>query len=160
MKFNIKYTDANSKARTGLIKIDRGEINTPIFMPVGTLGTIRGVHQNEIKNEIKAEIILANTYHLYLRPNLDIIQNGGGLHNFINFKQPILTDSGGYQVYSLSENRKITEEGVKFQSHIDGSTHFFSPEKVIDIQRQIGADIIMAFDECPPYPCDYNYVKN
>tara|TARA_B100000965_G_scaffold351966_1_gene326907 strand:- start:431 stop:1561 length:1131 start_codon:yes stop_codon:yes gene_type:complete len=160
MKFNIKYTDAKSKARTGVIKIDRGEINTPIFMPVGTLGTIRGVHQNEIKNEIKAEIILANTYHLYLRPNLDIIQNGGGLHNFINFKQPILTDSGGYQVYSLSENRKITEEGVKFQSHIDGSTHFFSPEKVIDIQRQIGADIIMAFDECPPYPCDYNYVKN
>ena len=159
MKFNITSKDSQSKARTGLIKLEKGEINTPIFMPVGTLGTVRGVHQSELLDEIKSEIILANTYHLYLRPNLDVITNAKGIHKFINYPKPILTDSGGYQVYSLSEKRKINEEGVKFQSHIDGSTHFFTPEKAIDIQRSIGADIIMAFDECTPYPCDYNYVK-
>jgi queuine tRNA-ribosyltransferase len=159
MKFKILAKDAKSKARAGTIELERGIINTPIFMPVGTLGTVRGVHQSEIINDIKAEIILGNTYHLYLRPTLDVIQEAGGIHNFINYHQPILTDSGGYQVYSLSDNRKIKEEGVKFQSHIDGSTHFFTPENVIDIQRTIGADIIMAFDECTPYPCEYNYVK-
>ena len=159
MKFKILAKDAKSKARTGTIELERGIINTPIFMPVGTLGTVRGVHQSEIINDIKAEIILGNTYHLYLRPTLDVIQEAGGIHNFINYHQPILTDSGGYQVYSLSDNRKIKEEGVRFQSHIDGSTHFFTPENVMDIQRTIGADIIMAFDECTPYPCEYNYVK-
>ncbi|MAZ58744.1 MAG: tRNA guanosine(34) transglycosylase Tgt [Flavobacteriales bacterium] len=159
MKFKILAKDSKSKARIGKIELERGTINTPIFMPVGTLGTVRGVHQSEIINDIKAEIILGNTYHLYLRPTLDVIQEAGGIHNFINYHQPILTDSGGYQVYSLSDNRKIKEEGVKFQSHIDGSTHFFTPENVIDIQRTIGADIIMAFDECTPYPCEYNYVK-
>ncbi len=159
MKFKILAKDAKSKARTGTIELERGIINTPIFMPVGTLGTVRGVHQSEIINDIKAEIILGNTYHLYLRPTLDVIQEAGGIHNFINYHQPILTDSGGYQVYSLSDNRKINEEGVKFQSHIDGSTHFFTPENVMDIQRTIGADIIMAFDECTPYPCEYDYAK-
>ena len=159
MKFKILAKDAKSKARTATIELERGIINTPIFMPVGTLGTVRGVHQSEIINDIKAEIILGNTYHLYLRPTLDVIQEAGGIHNFINYHQPILTDSGGYQVYSLSDNRKIKEEGVRFQSHIDGSTHFFTPENVMDIQRTIGADIIMAFDECTPYPCEYNYVK-
>ena len=148
-----------SKARTGKITIDRGEINTPIFMPVGTIGSVRGVHQHELTDDIKSEIILGNTYHLFLRPGVEIINKAGGIHKFINFDKPILTDSGGYQVYSLSENRKISEEGVSFQSHIDGTTHFFTPENVIDIQRRIGADIIMAFDECPPYPCDYKYVK-
>ena len=160
MKFNIIAKDEHSKARIGEIKLERGTINTPIFMPVGTLGTVRGVHQSELINDIKSEIILGNTYHLYLRPQLEVIKHAKGIHNFINYHKPILTDSGGYQVYSLAEKRKITEEGVKFQSHIDGSTHFFTPENVIDIQRDIGADIIMAFDECPPYPCDYNYVKN
>ena len=159
MKFKILSKDTLSKARTGQIKLDRGIINTPIFMPVGTLGSVRGVHQSELIDDIKSEIILGNTYHLYLRPTLDVIKAGQGIHNFINYHKPILTDSGGYQVYSLSDKRKITEEGVKFQSHIDGSTHFFTPEKIIDIQRNIGADIIMAFDECPPYPCEYNYVK-
>ena len=159
MKFQILSQDKQSKARLGKIKLDRGSINTPIFMPVGTSGSVRGVHQSELIEDINAEIILGNTYHLYLRPTLDVIKKASGIHNFINYKKPILTDSGGYQVYSLSENRKISEEGVKFQSHIDGSTHFFTPENVIDIQRNIGADIIMAFDECPPYPCDYNYVK-
>jgi len=159
MKFKIISKDSNSKARTGQIKLERGNINTPIFMPVGTLGTVRGVHQHELINDIKSEIILGNTYHLYLRPRLEIIKKAKGIHNFINYQKPILTDSGGYQVYSLSEKRKISENGVKFQSHIDGSSHFFTPENVIDIQRDIGADIIMAFDECPPYPCDYNYVK-
>jgi queuine tRNA-ribosyltransferase len=159
MKFNITSKDAHSKARTGIIELDRGKINTPIFMPVGTLGTVKGVHQYEIINDIKAEIILGNTYHLYLRPQIDIIKKAGGLHKFINYPHPILTDSGGYQVYSLAENRKISEEGVTFQSHIDGSSHFFTPESVIDIQREIGADIMMAFDECPPYPCGYSYVK-
>ena len=159
MKFKILSKDTQSKARTGKIKLERGTINTPIFMPVGTLGTVRGVHQSELINDIKSEIILGNTYHLYLRPKLDVIKKAGGIHNFINYHKPILTDSGGYQVYSLSENRKISEEGVKFQSHIDGSSHFFTPESAIDIQREIGADIIMAFDECTPYPCDYNYVN-
>tara|TARA_B100000902_G_scaffold358629_1_gene373830 strand:+ start:89 stop:1219 length:1131 start_codon:yes stop_codon:yes gene_type:complete len=159
MKFNIISKDSCSKARTGVIELDRGKINTPIFMPVGTLGTVRGVHQHEIINDIKAEIILGNTYHLYLRPQIDIIKKAGGIHKFINYPQPILTDSGGYQVYSLAENRKISEQGVTFQSHVDGSSHFFTPERVIDIQREIGADIIMAFDECPPYPCEYSYVQ-
>ena len=159
MKFNITSKDAHSKARTGIIELERGKINTPIFMPVGTLGTVRGVHQHEIVNDIKAEIILGNTYHLYLRPQVDVIKKAGGLHKFINYPHPILTDSGGYQVYSLAENRKISEQGVTFQSHVDGSSHFFTPESVIDIQREIGADIIMAFDECPPYPCEYNYVQ-
>ena len=159
MKFKILSKDTQSKARTGTIQLERGTINTPIFMPVGTLGTVRGVHQSELINDIKSEIILGNTYHLYLRPKLDVIKKAGGIHNFINYHKPILTDSGGYQVYSLSENRKISEEGVKFQSHIDGSSHFFTPESAIDIQREIGADIIMAFDECTPYPCDYNYVN-
>jgi len=159
MKFNITSKDAHSKARTGIIELQRGKINTPIFMPVGTLGTVRGVHQHEIIQDIKAEIILGNTYHLYLRPQIDVIKKAGGIHKFINYPQPILTDSGGYQVYSLAENRKISEEGVTFQSHIDGSSHFFTPEGVIDIQRIIGADIIMAFDECPPYPCEYSYVE-
>jgi len=159
MKFKILSKDTQSKARTGTIQLERGTINTPIFMPVGTLGTVRGVHQSELINDIKSEIILGNTYHLYLRPKLEVIKKAGGIHNFINYHKPILTDSGGYQVYSLSDNRKISEEGVKFQSHIDGSSHFFTPESAIDIQREIGADIIMAFDECTPYPCDYNYVK-
>ena len=159
MKFKILSKDPKSKARVGKIELQRGVINTPIFMPVGTLGTVRGVHQHELENDIKAEIILGNTYHLYLRPKLEVIKKAGGIHNFINYQKPILTDSGGYQVYSLAENRKITEQGVHFQSHIDGSTHFFTPENVIDTQRDIGADIIMAFDECPPYPCGYNYVK-
>ncbi len=159
MKFKILSKDTQSKARTGKITLERGSINTPIFMPVGTLGTVRGVHQSELINDIKSEIILGNTYHLYLRPKLDVIKKAGGIHNFINYHKPILTDSGGYQVYSLSENRKISEEGVKFQSHIDGSSHFFTPESAVDIQREIGADIIMAFDECTPYPCDYNYVN-
>ena len=159
MIFEIISEDSKSKARTGKITIDRGEINTPIFMPVGTLGSVRGVHQHELTDDIKSEVILGNTYHLFLRPGVEIINKAGGIHKFINFDKPILTDSGGYQVYSLSENRKISEEGVSFQSHIDGTTHFFTPENVIDIQRRIGADIIMAFDECPPYPCDYKYVK-
>ena len=159
MIFEITSVDSKSKARTGKITIDRGEINTPIFMPVGTLGSVRGIHQHELTDDIKSEIILGNTYHLFLRPGIEIINKAGGIHKFINFDKPILTDSGGYQVYSLSENRKISEEGVKFQSHIDGTTHFFTPENIIDIQRRIGADIIMAFDECPPYPCDYKYVK-
>lgn len=159
MKFNITSKDSESKARTGKIELERGIIQTPIFMPVGTLGTVRGVHQSELIDDIKSQIILGNTYHLYLRPSLDIIKQAKGIHNFINYNKPILTDSGGYQVYSLSANRKITEEGVKFQSHIDGSSHFFTPENIIDIQRDIGADIIMAFDECTPYPCEHSYVK-
>lgn len=159
MKFELTHTDTNSNARAGSIALGHGVIKTPIFMPVGTAGTVKAVHQRELTDDIKAQIILGNTYHLYLRPGLDIIEKAGGLHKFINWNKPILTDSGGYQVYSLSENRKIKEEGVKFKSHIDGSMHFFSPENAIDIQRTIGADIIMAFDECTPYPCDYKYVK-
>ncbi len=146
-------------ARAGVLHTDHGEIKTPIFMPVGTAGTVKAVHFEELEKEINAQIILGNTYHLYLRPGTDIIKKAGGLHKFISWKKPILTDSGGYQVYSLSDRRKIIEEGVHFQSHIDGSKHFFTPESVIDIQRTIGADIIMAFDECTPYPCDCSYAK-
>ncbi|MBS3739107.1 tRNA guanosine(34) transglycosylase Tgt [Mesohalobacter halotolerans] len=159
MTFNIHSTDDNSKARTGVITTDHGEIKTPIFMPVGTIATVKSVHQRELLNDIKADIILGNTYHLYLRPETDILQKAGGLHQFMNWSKNILTDSGGYQVYSLSERRKISEDGVKFKSHIDGSMHWFSPENVMDTQRLIGADIMMAFDECTPYPCDYNYAK-
>jgi queuine tRNA-ribosyltransferase len=159
MKFDLKLTDPKSKARAGVITTDHGEIQTPIFMPVGTVGTVKGVHQTELKNEINPDIILGNTYHLYLRPKTSILEQAGGLHKFMNWDRNILTDSGGYQVYSLSSNRKINEEGVKFKSHIDGSTHVFTPENVMEIQREIGADIIMAFDECTPYPCDYNYAK-
>jgi len=157
MSFDLLKQDAQSSARAGILKTDHGDIPTPIFMPVGTQGTVKGVHQKELTEQIKAHIILGNTYHLYLRPGTDIIQKAGGLHKFIHWEKPILTDSGGYQVYSLKGMRKITEEGVKFRSHIDGSKHFFSPENVMDIQRIIGADIIMAFDECTPYPCDYKY---
>jgi queuine tRNA-ribosyltransferase len=159
MHFELQISDPKSNARAGLLHTDHGVIETPIFMPVGTAGTVKGVHQHELKELIQAQIILGNTYHLYLRPGLDVLEPAGGLHSFIGWDRPILTDSGGYQVYSLSGSRKITEEGVKFQSHIDGSYHFFTPEKAIDIQRSIGADIIMAFDECTPYPCDYNYAK-
>lgn len=160
MNFSILKNDTNSNARVGVIKTDHGIIETPIFMPVGTCGSVKGVHQRELKYDINAQIILGNTYHLYLRPGTEIINKAGGLHNFINWQNPILTDSGGYQVYSLSSNRKINEEGVKFKSHIDGSYHFFSPEKSMEIQQYLGADIIMAFDECTPYPCDYNYAKD
>ncbi|MGC6285094.1 MAG: tRNA guanosine(34) transglycosylase Tgt [Polaribacter sp.] len=160
MKFDLLHKDPKSAARSGKITTDHGTIETPIFMPVGTAGTVKGVHQTELKNEINPDIILGNTYHLYLRPKLDILQAAGGLHKFMNWDRNILTDSGGYQVYSLAGRRKITEEGVNFKSHIDGSTHFFSPERVMEIQRVIGADIIMAFDECTPYPCDYSYAKD
>ena len=159
MKFQLHTTDEKTKARAGTITTDHGTIETPIFMPVGTAATVKGVHQRELKNDINPDIILGNTYHLYLRPGTDILQQAGGLHSFMGWDKPILTDSGGYQVYSLSANRKIKEEGVKFKSHIDGSYHFFTPERAIEIQRAIGADIIMAFDECTPYPCDYNYAK-
>jgi len=160
MHFELEKTDSQSRARVGKLHTDHGVIETPIFMPVGTAGTVKGVHQHELEEAIKAQIILGNTYHLFLRPGLDVIEPAGGLHKFMNWNGPILTDSGGYQVYSLSGARKIKEEGVTFQSHIDGSSHFFSPERAIDIQRSIGADIIMAFDECTPYPCDYTYAKN
>ncbi|MDB2420342.1 tRNA guanosine(34) transglycosylase Tgt [Flavobacteriaceae bacterium] len=159
MKFELKSQDPKSKARAGKITTDHGVIETPIFMPVGTVGTVKGVHQTELKTEINPDIILGNTYHLYLRPTTKILEEAGGLHKFMNWDRNILTDSGGYQVYSLSGRRKINEEGVKFKSHIDGSMHFFTPENVMEIQRSIGADIIMAFDECTPYPCDYNYAK-
>ncbi len=159
MKFSLEITDSNTKARAGYIKTDHGVIETPIFMPVGTSATVKGVHQRELKNDINPDIILGNTYHLFLRPQIHIIEKAGGLHKFMNWNRNILTDSGGYQVYSLSANRKIKEDGVKFRSHIDGSYHFFTPENVMEIQRNIGADIIMAFDECTPYPCDYNYAK-
>jgi queuine tRNA-ribosyltransferase len=160
MKFEVQNNDSGSNARTGKITTDHGEILTPIFMPVGTAGTVKGVHQRELVDDVKAQIILGNTYHLYLRPGLDIIQKAGGLHGFNGWDKPLLTDSGGYQVFSLKEMRKITEEGAKFSSHIDGSKHMFSPEYVMDIQRIIGADIIMAFDECTPYPCPYDYAEN
>ena len=159
MKFILRQKDPKSKARLGEIQTEHGKIETPIFMPVATSGSVKGVHQHELKDDTKAQIILGNTYHLYLRPGLDIIQNAGGLHKFIGWEKPMLTDSGGYQVYSLSNSRKITEKGVEFQSHIDGSKHFFTPEYAIDIQRIIGADIMMAFDECTPYPCEYEYAK-
>jgi queuine tRNA-ribosyltransferase len=159
MHFSLQATDPQSKARAGELQTDHGTIQTPIFMPVGTAGTVKSVHQRELRDDIKAQIILGNTYHLFLRPGMDILQNAGGLHRFISWDGPILTDSGGYQVYSLSDNRKINEEGVAFRSHIDGSKQFFTPESIMDIQRKIGADIIMAFDECTPYPCEYNYAR-
>ncbi len=160
MKFQLTATDTKSGARAGVITTDHGEIQTPIFMPVGTAGSVKAVHQRELENDIGAEIILGNTYHLYLRPGIPLLKSAGGLHKFTGWNKPILTDSGGYQVYSLGANRKITEQAVLFKSHIDGSSHIFSPEDVMDIQRAIGADIIMAFDECTPYPCDYEYAKN
>ncbi len=159
MQFDLLTKDPESSARAGTITTDHGIIETPIFMPVGTVGTVKGVHQRELKNDINPDVILGNTYHLYLRPQTSILEKAGGLHKFMNWDRSILTDSGGFQVYSLSDNRKIKEEGVKFKSHIDGSYHVFTPENVMEIQRTIGADIIMAFDECTPYPCDYNYAK-
>ncbi|HTN17457.1 MAG TPA: tRNA guanosine(34) transglycosylase Tgt [Chitinophagaceae bacterium] len=159
MDFQLQAKDPHSQARAGLISTAHGQISTPIFMPVGTVGSVKAVPQAQLKQEIKAQIILGNTYHLYLRPGTEILQQAGGLHRFMNWDKPILTDSGGYQVFSLSGKRKLTEEGALFQSHIDGSKHLFSPENVMDIQRKIGADIIMAFDECPPYPSDYTYAK-
>ncbi len=159
MKFDLQHTDAKSHARAGLITTDHGQIETPIFMPVGTLGSVKGVHMHEIKEDIKAQIILGNTYHLYLRPGLKILEQAGGLHKFNGWDKPILTDSGGFQVFSLSDNRKLTEEGCTFRSHIDGSKHIFTPENVVDTQRIIGADIIMALDECTPGTADYNYAK-
>ncbi len=159
LQFNLEVTDINSKARAGKITTDHGEILTPIFMPVGTVGSVKAVTQQQLKQEVDAQIILGNTYHLYLRPGTEVLEAAGGLHKFNGWDRPILTDSGGYQVFSLANNRKLSEEGALFQSHIDGSRHMFSPEKVMDIERSIGADIIMAFDECPPYPSDYNYAK-
>jgi queuine tRNA-ribosyltransferase len=159
MKFKIDAHDPHTKARAGEVTTDHGTIQTPIFMPVGTAGSVKAVHQREVKNDINAQIILGNTYHLYLRPGLDVLEKAGGLHKFNGWDRPILTDSGGYQVYSLSGTRKIHDEGVVFKSHIDGSRHEFTPEGVMDIQRTIGADIIMAFDECTPYPCDYGYAR-
>ena len=159
LKFNLTHTDTDSKARAGEIITDHGTIQTPIIMPVGTVATVKGVLQWELRNDIRPDIILGNTYHLYLRPGTGILEQAGGLHQFMGWNGNILTDSGGYQVYSLAGTRKIKEEGVNFKSHIDGSKHFFSPERVMEIQREIGADIIMAFDECTPYPCDYEYAK-
>ncbi len=160
MKFSLEKTDLGSKARAGVLTTDHGVIETPIFMPVGTAATVKGVHQQDLAQDVNPDIILANTYHLYLRPTTSILEQAGGIHSFMNWDRPVLTDSGGYQVYSLSDNRKITEKGVTFKSHIDGSKHVFTPEYAIDIQRTIGADIIMAFDECTPYPCPYDYAKN
>lgn len=159
MQFQIQAQDTHSKARAGSLQTDHGEIATPIFMPVGTVGSVKAVNQQQLNDAVKAQIILGNTYHLYLRPGTSILQEAGGLHQFMGWDKPILTDSGGYQVFSLSNNRKLKEEGAIFQSHIDGSKHLFSPENVMDIQRQIGADIVMAFDECTPYPADYTYAK-
>lgn len=160
MKFTLHHTDPKSDARAGTVLTDHGEINTPIFMPVGTIGTVKGVHQAELKEQVKAQIILGNTYHLYLRPGMETMEAAGGLHKFMNWNGPILTDSGGYQVFSLAHRRKITEEGATFASHIDGSRHLFSPESSLGIQRSIGADIVMAFDECPPYPSTRKYAEN
>ncbi len=159
LEFELLATDPGSKARAGRITTDHGEIHTPVFMPVGTGGTVKAVTQEQLREQVKAQVILGNTYHLYLRPGLDVLESAGGLHKFNGWDRPILTDSGGYQVFSLANNRKIKEEGVVFQSHIDGSKHLFSPEYVMDIQRVIGGDIIMAFDECPPYPSDYTYAR-
>lgn len=160
MQFDLIKQDPGSKARAGRIQTDHGTIETPIFMPVGTVGTVKAVHQRELKDDIQAQIILGNTYHLYLRPGLEVLEKAGGLHGFNGWDRPILTDSGGFQVYSLAgTGRKIDEAGVKFKSHIDGSTHYFTPEGVMDIQRTIGADFVMAFDECTPYPCDYGYAR-
>lgn len=159
MQFHVQAKDPSSRARAGTLITDHGEIQTPIFMPVGTAGSVKALHQRELLSDVNAQIILGNTYHLYLRPGVELLQKAGGLHKFMGWDRPLLTDSGGYQVYSLSENRKISSEGVTFKSHIDGSKHVFAPEGVMDIQRQIGADIIMAFDECTPYPCTYEYAK-
>jgi len=159
VSFQISHTDKATKARAGMLHTDHGTIETPVFIPVGTAGTVKAVHQKELKDDIKAQIILGNTYHLYLRPGLDIIEKAGGIHQFIGWDKPVLTDSGGYQIYSLTDRRKISENGVVFQSHIDGSKHEFTPERVVDIERTIGADIMMAFDECTPFPCDYKYAK-
>jgi queuine tRNA-ribosyltransferase len=159
MKFTLEHNDPKSSARAGALETDHGTIQTPIFMPVGTAGTVKGVHTKDLKEDTKAQIILGNTYHLYLRPGTSILKDAGGLHKFNGWDRPILTDSGGYQVYSLANQRKITEEGALFRSHIDGGKHLFTPERVMDIQREIGADIIMAFDECPPYPSTYDYAK-
>jgi queuine tRNA-ribosyltransferase len=159
MIFKVEKKDTKSNARTGVITTDRGQIKTPIFMPVGTVGSVKGVHQTELVEDVKAQIILGNTYHLYLRPGLDTLKKAGGLHKFMNWNKPILTDSGGFQVYSLADQRKLSEKGAAFQSHIDGSKHLFTPEYVVDIQRIIGSDIMMAFDECTPYPCDYKYAE-
>ena len=160
MKFSLEKTDLGSKARAGTLTTDHGIIETPIFMPVGTAATVKGVHQQDLAQDVNPDIILANTYHLYLRPTTAILEQAGGIHAFMHWDRPVITDSGGYQVYSLSDNRKITEKGVTFKSHIDGSKHVFTPEYAIDIQRTLGADIIMAFDECTPYPCLYDYAKN
>ena len=160
MDFKLLHTDPYSSARAGIITTDHGQIETPIFMPVGTVASVKGVHIKEVKEDIQAQIILGNTYHLYLRPGLDILEKAGGLHKFNGWDRPILTDSGGFQVFSLADNRKLTEEGAIFRSHIDGSKHFFTPENVVDIQRTIGADIMMAFDECTPGTADYRYAKN
>src|SRR5436189_3757918 len=159
LSFQLENTVSNLKARAGKITTDHGEILTPIFMPVGTAGSVKALTQQQLLNDVKAQIILGNTYHLYLRPGLEVLETAGGLHQFMNWKKPILTDSGGYQVFSLACTRKIKEEGVTFQSHIDGSKHLFTPESVIDIQRTIGADIIMAFDECPPGGCEHDYAR-
>ncbi len=160
MNFTLLQTDQHSSARAGVINTDHGDILTPIFMPVGTVGSVKALHIRDVADDVHAQIILGNTYHLYLRPGLDVLEQAGGLHKFNGWKRPILTDSGGYQVYSLTERRKLKEEGVTFQSHIDGSRHLFTPERVMDIERIIGADIMMAFDECPPYPSEYEYAKN
>jgi queuine tRNA-ribosyltransferase len=160
LKLNIDSKDTNSKARAGWFETDHGKVETPIFMPVGTQGTVKAVNQSYLKDEIKAQIVLSNTYHLYLRPGTEILETAGGLHKFMNWQNPILTDSGGYQVFSLSELRKLKSDGVEFRSHLDGSKHFFTPQKVIEIQRSIGSDIMMVLDECAPYPCDYDYAKD
>jgi len=160
MSFQIHKTDTNTKARAGTLKLAHGDVRTPIFMPVGTVGTVKAIRQSELEQTADADIILGNTYHLYLRPGMETLQSAGGLHPFMSWNRPILTDSGGYQVYSLSQRRKIKEEGVTFSSHIDGSRHLFTPENVMDIQRKIGSDIMMAFDECPPYPSEYRYAKD
>ncbi len=160
VKFTLQANDQASSARAGELQTDHGRIQTPIYMTVGTAATVKGVHQQDLAQDINPDIILANTYHLYLRPGMSILEQAGGIHSFMHWDRPLLTDSGGYQVYSLADNRKITEQGVTFKSHIDGSKHVFTPEYAIDIQRTIGADIIMAFDECTPYPCPYDYAKN
>lgn len=159
MEFQLQKTDRLSKARAGRLVTDHGVIETPIFMPVGTIGTVKGVTQEQLEHDVQAQIILGNTYHLFLRPGTSILEQAGGLHSFMHWDKPILTDSGGFQVHSLSSIRKIREEGAEFRSHIDGSKHLFTPERVMDIQRSIGADIIMAFDECTPYPCEFDYAK-
>jgi queuine tRNA-ribosyltransferase len=160
LNFTIEAKDSNSKARAGYFETDHGKVETPIFMPVGTQGTVKAVNQNYLEQDIKAQIVLSNAYHLYLRPGTEILENAGGLHKFMNWEKPILTDSGGYQVFSLSDLRKLKPDGVEFSSHLDGSKHFFTPQKVMEIQRSIGSDIMMVLDECTPYPCEYEYAVN